>query len=370
MRDFMWNRIDSAALTRDRLEDWILDHKHALYGAAACRIGTGLAVLGLLLANVTTRDLWVGQASIWAEPARAISRFPELAVLRNVSSDVLTVAYVLTMLAALALMLGWRTKAANVITFVGFIAIVGQNPVVGGQGDNLIRLTLLWLLLMRTSDVWSLDARRKARKRPSRAPREEALPVWLSTSFHNLALVALAVQTILVYTAAGLDKISQTTWQNGTALYYTMQLPEYRPFPALSDVLSSSTIILAIVTYTVLLVQLFFAPLLLNPGSRRVVLTVAITVNVVFAVLFAAPWSAVAVIAVTCLFASDEAFEHIDEWVRRHWAPISDWLLDRFGPIGDWVRHRGEAVYDVFDSALHRWVYPATDWVRFTIFRR
>ncbi|MEO6605188.1 MAG: HTTM domain-containing protein [Aeromicrobium sp.] len=344
---------------RERVEDWVMNEKHALYGAAACRIGTGTAVLGLLAANFTTRDLWVGQASIWAEPARAISRFPELAVLKDVSSDVLSIVYMATMLAAFAFALGWRTKGANVLTFVGFIAIVGQNPVVGGEGDNLIRLTLLWLLLMRTADRWSLDARRRARRSKSRAVGDEALPRWLSTSLHNLALVALSVQTILVYGAAGLDKISQATWQNGTALYYTMQLPEYRPFPWLSDLLSSSTIVLAIVTYTVLLVQLFFAPLLLNPSSRRIVITLAITVNIVFAVLFAAPWSALAVIAVTCLFASDHAFLRIDSWVRDHLGPAADWIGIPFG-----------AVTDRFDAALHRFVYPVTDWVKFTIFRR
>ena len=355
----MWRRIDTITNVRERVEDWVLNEKHALYGAAACRIGTGAAVFGLLASNFTTRDLWVGQASIWAEPARAISRFPELAVLKDVSSDVLAVVYVLTMLAALALVFGWRTKGANVLTFVGFIAVVGQNPVVGGEGDNLIRLTLLWLLLMRTADRWSLDHRRWQRKMSSRVRHEEALPTWLSTSLHNLALAALAVQTILVYGAAGLDKISQATWQNGTALYYTMQLPEYRPFPWLSDLLSSSTIVLAIVTYTVLLVQLFFAPLLLNPGSRRVVVTLAITVNIVFAVLFAAPWSALAVIAVTCLFASDGAFEHINNWIGDH-----------LRPVGDWIGLRVGAVTDRFDAGLHRFVYPVTDWVKFTIFRR
>ncbi len=359
MRTFLWRRIDSLAEARERVEGWVMDEKHALFGAAACRIGTGIAVLGLLTANFTTRDLWVGQASVWAEPARAISRFPELAVLKNVSPDILLVVYLVTMLAALAFVVGWRTKAANIVTFVGFVAIVGQNPVVGGEGDNLIRLTLLWLLLMRTAERWSLDARRRARRPRSRNLNDDALPTWLATSLHNLALVALAIQTILVYAAAGLDKISQSTWQHGTALYYTMQLPEYRPFPWLSDLLSSSSIVLAVITYTVLLVQLFFAPLLLNPSSRRLVIGLAIAVNIAFAVLFAAPWSALAVIAVTCLFASDEAYEHIDDWVR-----------DTFGPVSDWVALRGLGVYDAFDAVLHRTVYPVTDWIRFTIFRR
>ena len=363
MRDMWWGMVDSWEQFRERVDTWVLGEKHGLYGAAACRIGTALSVVGLLLANLSTRDLWVGQASIWAEPARAVSQFPELAVLHNVSSDVLTVVYVVTMLAAVALVLGWHTKAANVITFVGFIAIVAQNPVVGGQSDNLVRLTLLWLLLMRTSERWSLDARRRTKareaRRPQRAWDEDVLPRWLSTAVHNLALVGLATQTVLVYMAAGLDKVSQHAWQHGTALYYTMQLPEYRPFPWLSDLLSSSTFVLAVVTYTVMLVQLFFAPLLLNPISRRVLLVLAVGVNIIFAFLFAAPWSSLAVISVTCLFVSTHTWEAVDDRVR-----------DVFAPATEWVSDRGGAVLDVGDELRHRFILPVYDWVRYTIFRR
>ncbi len=363
MRDMWRGLIESYEKSRRSVDAWVLDNKHALHASAACRIGTALSVLGLLLANLTTRDLWVGQASIWAEPARAVSQFPELAVLHNVSSDVLTIVYGLTMLAAVAMVLGWHTKVANVITFVGFIAIVAQNPVVGSQGDNLIRLTLLWLLLMRSSDHWSLDSRRRTKAREAarlqRAWDEDALPGWLSTALHNLALVGLAAQTVLVYEAAGLDKVSQQAWQHGTALYYTMQLPEYRPFPWLSDRLSSSVVVLALVTYTVLLVQLFFAPLLLNPISRRVLLVLAIGVNIIFAVLFAAPWSSLAVIAVTCLFVSTTTWQAVERRARDISAPAIDWLAD-------W----GGAAVDVGDELRHRFVLPAYDWVRYTIFRR
>jgi hypothetical protein len=363
MRSTWWGLVDSFEQTRQRLDTWVLGRKHALYAVAACRIGTALSVVGLLIANWSTRNLWVGQASIWAEPARAVSQFPELAVLHNVSSDVLTVVYAVTILAAIALALGWHTKPANVITFVGFIAIVAQNPVVGGQSDNLVRLTLLWLLLMGASERWSLDARRRtgARegRRKVRVTDEDVLPRWLSTAFHNLALVGLATQTVLVYMAAGLDKVAQHAWQHGTALYYTMQLPEYRPFPWLSDLLSSSQVVLAIVTYTVLMVQLFFAPLLLNPISRRVLLVLAVGVNIIFAVLFAAPWSSLAVIAVTCLFVSTPAWEALDDRVRVVFGPSAAWLADR-----------GGAVLDVGDELRHRFVLPVYDWVRFTIFRR
>lgn len=363
----LWSRlIDTSARRWRRSEDWLFGGVHAAWGAAACRIGTGLSVLGLLLTNFGSRNMWVGPGSIWAEPARQLSRFPELALLRDVSSDVLTVVYLATGVAALSFILGWHTKAANVGTLIGFIAIVGQNPIVTAQGDNLVRLTLLWLLLMQTADHWSLDSRRRKNTRDPEAGSghrafsgEEVLPSWLTTSLHNIGLAALVVQTVLVYLTAGLDKVSQEVWQNGTALYYTLQLPEYRPFPWLSDLLSSSTVVLAVITYAVLLVQLFFAPLLLNSVARKVMVALAMAINVLFAVVFAAPWSALAVIAVTSLFVD-----------RSTYVVLDDGLARLFGPVGDWLVERGYGLLDRLDDLRYRTVLPALDWIRSTVLRR
>ncbi|AXT84500.1 hypothetical protein C6I20_04350 [Aeromicrobium sp. A1-2] len=363
VQDIWWRLRDASTHLRDRFDVWALGGKHALRGAAACRLGIGLSVLGLLLSNFSRRDMWIGQGSVWAEPARAASRFPELALLRNVSGDVLTVVYVATVLAALALVLGWHTKAANVLTFLGFIAIVGQNPVVGTQGDNLIRLTLLWMLLMRTGEYWSLDARRHsalaAGTRAARRAEDDVLPPWLSTGMHNVGLFGLGAQTILVFMSGGLDKVAQPVWQHGTALYYTMQLPESRPFPWLSDLLSSSSLVLAVLTYAVLMVQLFFGPLLLHPLSRRLVLGLSIALSVMFAVVFAAPWSSLATIAVTGLFVSSGTWARVDVLVRQ-----------AAGPAGDWLVLRWYDLLDLLDAGRHRFVFPAVDWVRITVFRR
>lgn len=333
-------------------EGWLLAEPRALHGAAVCRIGTALAVLGLLAANFSSRDVWVGQGSIWAEPARALSQFPELALLDGVSGDVLTMFYVVTMLATLALALGWHTKAANVVTLVGFIAIVAQNPVVGDEGDNLLRITLLWLLLMQTGEFWSLDAWRRGRRMRATEQSvsamrqawdgDKVLPPWLSAGLHHVGLIGLGTQTILLFMAGGLDKVSQDVWRNGEALYYTMQLPEFRPYPRLSDAVSGSTVALAALTYAVLLTQLFFGPLLLNPITRRIVLVVTIVVNVAVGVLLALPWSSLAFIALAGLFVSGETYERIDEWLRATLAPVGDFLVLRWYDVQD----LGAAVLD------------------------
>jgi len=362
MQRIWWGTVDVLRDVRGRIDDWLVGEKHALRAAAACRVGTALAVLGLLFWNYSTRDMWVGQASVWAEPARAISEFPELTLLDGVSSDILTLIYGVTMLASLAFLLGWHAKAANVVTFVGFIAVVGQNPVVGSPGDNLIRLTLLWMLLMRSADHWSLDARRRAHRQAAgkEASREEdALPPWVSAGLHNVGLFALCAQTVLAAMAAGLDKVAERSWQQGTALYSTMQLPEFRPFPGLSDLLSESTILLAILTYGVLLSQLFFGPLLLNTYTRRIVVVLAVIVNLLLAVVFGQPWSAVSTIAVTLLFVSDDT-----------WARVEDAVLDTVAPVTDWLAERGYDVLDRLDDVRYAVILPVVDWFKFTILRR
>lgn len=362
MTTLWWSIVRSVGDLRGRVDDWVVGDRHAVRAAAACRIATGLAVLGLLFSNLSTRDMWVGQASVWAEPARAISQFPELTLLDGVSSDILTLIYVVTMLASVAFALGWHAKPANIVTFIGFIAIVGQNPVVGAPGDNLVRLTLLWMLLMRSADHWSLDALRRERRLAAgkQASREEdALPVWLSTGLHNVGLFALCAQTILSAMAGGLAKVADRAWQHGTALYSTMQLPESRPFPALSDLLSQNAVLLALLTYGVLLSQLFFGPLLLNAVTRRLVIVLAVVVSVVVAVVFAQPWSSLATIGVTLLFVSDETWERVEDVVLTATQPATDWTIER-----------GYDVLDVLDSLRYRLVLPVVDWVRFTIFRR
>ncbi|AWB91743.1 HTTM domain-containing protein [Aeromicrobium chenweiae] len=353
----------------DAAASWLLAAPRALYGAAACRMGTALSVLGLLATNFSSRDVWVGQGSIWAEPARALSQFPELALLDGVSGDVLTLFYVITMAAAVAMVVGWHTKAANVVTLVGFIAVVSQNPVVGDEGDNLVRITLMWLLLMQTAERWSLDARRRER-RAARADGsasamreawdgEKVLPPWLSAGLHHVGLIGLGTQTVLLFMAGGLDKISQDIWQRGTALYSTMQLPEFRPYPRLSDAVSTSTVALAVLTYTVLLTQLFFGPLLLHRVTRRVVITATVLVNVVLAVLLALPWSSLAFLALAALFVSTETYERLDEWLR-----------DRLAPVGDWLVLRWYDVQDAGAAVLDRTWWPVADWFRASVLRR
>jgi len=306
----------------------------------------------LLASNFGNRQTWVGEASVWAEPARDLGRFPEVVLLDGVSGDLLTLVYVVVALAALAFTVGRWTKAANVVTLVGFIAITGQNPVLAEPVDGLVRIVLLWMLLVRSSAVWSWDSARDDRS-------DDAVPPWLGIGLHNVGLVGLATQVALVYLATGLDKVADPAWQRGSALYSTFQLPEYRVFPWFADLISGSSALLGLITWAVLFVQLFFVPLLLHRVTRAIVVWLSVALNVFFAIALAQVLTSLVLIGVTALFASDQTLRRLGDGVAGIWYPVGDWVVER------WY-----AAADRADALWFRMGEPIINWFKVVVLRR
>lgn len=142
---------------------------------------------------------------------------------------------------------GWHTRAVGILAIIGHVALIEQNPMVGDQGDIILRIGMIWLLLMHSSEVWSLDARR---------PCAHVVPLWFTNALHNIALCALTFQIVVIYIAASLFKLQGVLWRDGTALYYPPQLPAYRPFPWLSDLLIGNGLILGVATYAAVGIRL------------------------------------------------------------------------------------------------------------------
>ncbi|WP_432092342.1 HTTM domain-containing protein [Streptomyces sp. bgisy100] len=73
--------------------------------------------------------------------------------------------YFFAIAAAALLLLGWRTRATSVLFMTGVLSLQNRNIFVGDGGDNVIHLMAIYLVLTRCGQVWSLDARRRARTR-------------------------------------------------------------------------------------------------------------------------------------------------------------------------------------------------------------
>ncbi|MFI2761035.1 HTTM domain-containing protein [Streptomyces echinatus] len=270
--------------------------------------------------------------------------------------------YTLAVLAATALMLGWRTRTASLLFMVGVLSLQNRSVFVGDGGDNVLHLMSIYLVFTRCGQVWSLDARRAARvaatrARGERVPADRVGPVlwavlglalgtatltgrfdngWLipallwtawavlglwwavgrraawhepralldviANVLHNGALVVIMAEACLIYATAGWYKVQGSRWQDGTAVYYPLHLDYFSPWPGLADLMSSSGTIMMIVAYGTVMVQVAFPFTLFNRRVKNVLLVLMMTEHAVIAVVLGLPFFSLAMIAADAVF--------------------------------------------------------------------
>jgi len=123
-------------------------------------------------------------------------------------------------LAALALGLGFRTRAAAALCWLLTTSLHFRNPLIGDAGDAVARMLLLWSIFLPLGARASLDA--------LRAGRGAEPPARVA----SVATAAVMLQVVLLYFVAGVTK-SGPEWIEGTAVaaaldnhYWTRPLGE------------------------------------------------------------------------------------------------------------------------------------------------
>ncbi|MER6769197.1 HTTM domain-containing protein [Streptomyces bacillaris] len=335
------------------------------YQSAVIRIGFAATYLFFLLREVPHRHELYGPDSPWHwDLARQLTAGNEAFSVLLWTDNVLwfEAVYALTVLSAAALLLGWRTRTMSVLFMVGVLSVQNRSVFMGDGGDNVIHLMAIYLVLTRCAQVWSLDARRAARKAERAAaglpPRRDVVgpvlwallgPVlivatvmdglggtwwlrvllwllWLSAAawwdvnrhaprgqlrslldvlanlVHNATLVVIMIEVCLIYATAGWYKIQGSRWQDGTALYYPLKLDYFTPWPALSDVLASSGLVVMVLTYATVIVQVAFPFTLFNRRLKNVLLVIMIGEHAGIALLLGLPFFSMAMIAADAVF--------------------------------------------------------------------
>ncbi|GAA3393574.1 HTTM domain-containing protein [Streptomyces roseoviridis] len=262
------------------------------------------------------------------------------------------IVYGLAVLSALLMLLGWHTRAVSVVFMAGVLSLQNRSIFMGDGGDNVIHLMALYLVLTRCAQVWSLDARRAARGRDGGAAGPLLWTVlggflmaatffsgttgewwllvllwvlwlgqglwWLVSRYapeeprtlldvvanlaHNATLVVIMAEVCLIYATAGWYKVQGSRWQDGTALYYPLQLDYFSPWPALSDLLGASGLIVLLLTYGTVMVQVAFPFTLFNRKVKNVLLAAMMLEHAGIAVLLGLPFFSLAMIAADAVF--------------------------------------------------------------------
>ncbi|MEV4915258.1 HTTM domain-containing protein [Streptomyces tirandamycinicus] len=330
------------------------------YQSAIVRIGFSLTWLLFLLREFPHRRELYGPDGPWgwdmAQQLIAENRAFTV-LLWSDSAAWFEAVYAVAVLAGLLLLLGWRTRTMSVVFMVGVLSLQNRSIFMGDGGDNVIHLMAIYLVFTRCGQVWSLDARRARRQTRGDGPADRWGPVlwavlgllllvgtlthrtggewWLALLLwtlwasqgvwwavnrwapgseprtlldvianltHNAALVVIMAEVCLIYATAGWYKIQGSRWQDGSALYYPLKLDYFTPWPALSDLLAGSGLIVMVLSYGTVMVQVAFPFTLFNRKVKNVLLAAMMLEHAGIALLLGLPFFSLAMIAADAVF--------------------------------------------------------------------
>jgi len=308
----------------------------SLYAAAVLRVGYGLLYLALLLREFPHRDEIWGPGSPWT-PALATKLFQQTGwssiLTLSDSRAYFQVCYALALASSALFMLGWRTRAVSVLFAVVVASFHARAIFMTDGGDNLILLMALYLPFTACGRRWSLDARRARIRasagkvaRPARPARTRGAGDLLShlasarrlltTVLHNCGMFVIAAQVCFLYGSAGLYKVQGGSWGNGTALHYVLNLDLFRPWPALSLLVDSHPMLVAVASYATVLLQVA-VPFVLFSRFKYAVLAPLVGMHVGIAVLLGLPIFSGAMIVADAVFLPDRFWTALGQACRR-----------------------------------------------------
>nr|WP_308271567.1 HTTM domain-containing protein [Kitasatospora sp. SUK 42] len=345
--------------------------------AAVVRIGFGLVWLTYLLREWPHRRVLYGDRSPWSMELaqRLLADNGAFTVLPWFGGRLwFELVYHLAVLAALAVLLGWRTRASTVLFLVTVLSLQNRSVLLGDGGDNVVHLMAVYLVFTRCAEVWSLDARRVrpgwggvvlwallgaalaagqfggfsgdsltwtgptfpylgwsplfwglwavaglwwllGRLRPLGEPR--AVLDALANMVHNCAMLVIAAEVVLIYATAGWYKVQGSRWQDGTALYYPLHLDYFAPWPGLSALLGSALLPVFLISYGTVILQVAFPFTLFNRRVKNVLLAVMMAEHLGIAVVLGLPVFSLAMIAADAVFLPTGVLLGAAAWLRR-----------------------------------------------------
>jgi len=184
--------------------------------------------------------------------------------------------FLLTAAAACALIAGYRTRAASVVTWALVVSLQVRNPMVLYGADQLLRLMLFWSIFVPLGAAWSLDRRRAAVANSGTTRTRE---IGVCPRFLSAATAALLLQPCVMYVFAGLLK-SNPSWHSGDALAYALSAETY--VTPLGRVLAGFPGLVSMLGSAVPWIEIFAPVLLLMPWKTTAARRIALPLLVAF----------------------------------------------------------------------------------------
>lgn len=301
----------------------------ALYGAACLRIGYGVAGTAYYVRNYSDRNyLWSADGiypydvftNSIVRPGFSVYEFSQ-------TQWMFELTFHISIVVSILFCLGVGGRLMSFAQYVLLTSIFVRNPALLDGGDNLAYLVLLYLVLVDSTAVLSLGKRRVSHMGPR-----------VSTVLHNFGIILIATQLFIVYVASAMFKIQGQMWQDGTALYYILRVPEFS-WPRVTHYIVPYAWPITIGTYFAVWFQLFFPLLVAIRATRVLAVCVGVVFHMAIALLMGLTAFSLYMIATEAIFLSNAHYRRLSRHTDRVFNRISTLfarVCGRNQPVEEW----------------------------------
>jgi hypothetical protein len=279
---------------------------------AVVRIAFGLVAFGWTASLAPDLMSFFGRRGIL--PTQPSNRF-WIGVLSPSAPDwAVYLTWALLLVAAACLVIGYHSRLASILVFIGILSFERRNPFIFNAGDVLVRNLAFYVMLAPTGAALSLDAWRRARDKlwefPKRAP-------W--------AMRLIQIQLSVVYFATVWAKVRGNDWNDGTAVSYALRLDDLERFHV-PMFISTNQVVSNLATFGTLALELSIAILVWNRKVRPWVLAGGVAMHLAIALNIMIGFFTMAMFTAYLAFVPPETTERILAWGAAH-------LTSRASPV-------------------------------------
>lgn len=276
---------------------WLADEPHQRQGIRLLQVSIGLMLLFRVFTEAPfAAYLWgpkgLGSAGSTVWVLGALGSLLD----RAFTTEAGTYGVLLVMACgAIGLITGYFTRVSTLLSLITFFLIEQRLLEIPDGGDNITRLVLTYM-------VFLLPAHAQ--------PKRGSLRVWL----HNVAVLAIILQVVILYATSGMMKAYGDRWHHGIAMYYISQV-EWFSLPGLREMFKNPLTTM-VSTYVPMFYQIFF-PIALLSRIKIPWLLIGILFHISIAVFMGLVTFSTVMIGLELYLITDLEYERMQAWARK-----------------------------------------------------
>jgi hypothetical protein len=234
--------------------------------------------------------------------------------------------FVICLFVYLALLVGFRTKLAQVLAWICMLSLHGRTLLIDNGGDVVLGLLTTWTMFLPSGRAWSVDAVLARRRAPTPTPEGIAAGVAAPTppgrTFVSIAVFAVTAQLALCYFFNAIHKQGRSWLQDGSAVNYAINLDRLATWFAVWLRNWMSPTFAKGLTWSALATEAMIPILLLSPfavrGCRRMAVVLVLGLHLGFAACLNLGNFVPAMIAYAPNFIRGEDWDALERWWSKN----------------------------------------------------